>query len=132
MAEVERSIPKQCAATRKDGSPCTARVMGDSQYCFAHDPERAVERDAAREKGGRGRGNAARAGKLVPATLRPVLDGLLGTFDQVKAGTMDPKVGTALGSIAAAIVRVYQVGTLEERIAALEQAQQAHGNGRTA
>jgi len=130
MAEASRSIPKHCAGTRKDGRPCTARVMGAGVYCFAHDPARAGDRDAAREKGGRAKSRAARAGKLVPATLRPVLDGLLDVFAEVKAGTLDPRVGTALGSIASAIVRVYQAGTLEERLQALEQAQQGQQGGR--
>jgi len=40
--EASRSNPKQCAGTRKDGAPCTARVMGPGDYCFAiiHLPER--------------------------------------------------------------------------------------------
>ena len=122
MAEASRSIPKHCAGTRKDGSRCTARVMGEGAYCFAHDPARADDRDAAREKGGRAKSSAARAGKLVPAMLRPVLDGLFDVFEKVKAGTLDPRTGTALASIAGAIVKVHQVGTLEERLAAIERA----------
>ncbi len=122
-----RSSPKQCAAMRRDGQPCTAPVPPDRAYCFAHDPDRATERQAAREKGGRGHGTAARAGKLVPALLRPVLDTLLDAVEGVKAGTTSPQQASALSSLAGAIVKVYQAGTLEERLTALEAAQTAEG-----
>lgn len=127
MAQASPSNAKHrpCAATRRDGAPCRAPALPGRAHCFAHDPARQEAQRAARSKGGRGKATAARAGKLVPATLRPVLDGLLDVFDEVKAGNLDPKVGTALGSIAAAIVRVFQSGALEERLQALEAAQDA-------
>jgi len=70
-----------------------------------------------------GRATAARAEKLVPAVLRPVLFTLLQTLQGAKAGTIEPRQATAIGSVARAIVAVYQVGTLEERLQALEAAQ---------
>lgn len=124
MNEANRSN-RICAGTRADGSPCTARVMGAGRYCFAHDPAREADREAARAKGGQNRSAAARANALIPATLRPVLYGLLEAFEEVKAGTRDPRTGTALATIASAICRVYTAGTLEERVAALEAAQAA-------
>ena len=130
MGRPSASIPNACAGIRKDGAPCRAAALPGRPFCLAHDPERQEALRASREQGGRGKASAARAGKLVPATLRPVLDGLLDVFDGVKAGTLDPRVGTALGSIAGAIVKVYQAGTLEERIEALERAQQGQDGGR--
>jgi hypothetical protein len=56
------SMPKHCATCRKDGQPCTAPVRPGSAYCFAHDPAQAEARQAAREKGGRGKATAARDG----------------------------------------------------------------------
>ena len=119
------SIPKHCAARRKDGQPCTAPARAGGEYCFAHAPELAEVRRASREKGGRGKATAARAEKLVPAVLRPVLDTLLAAVGEVKDGTLTTQQAGALGALAGAIVRVYQVGTLEERLAALEAAQGA-------
>jgi hypothetical protein len=114
-----------CRATRKDGAPCTARALPELAYCFAHDPGRQDSLKASREKGGRGKATAARAGKLVPAVLRPVLDTLLAAVGEVKAGTLTTQQAGALSSLAGAIVKVYQVGTLEERLTALEAAQGA-------
>jgi len=127
--EASRSKSKQaqCAGTRKDGTRCTARVMGAGSSCYAHDNARAAERDAARRKGGARRATAARAEKLVPALLRPVLDTLLAALAGVEAGTTSPQQASAFSSLAGAIVKVYQVGTLEERLQALEAARAAQG-----
>lgn len=113
MSEAGRSNAKQCAGTRKDGSRCTARVMGAGDYCFAHDPARAAQRDEARRKGGQGRATRSRLDRLVPATLRPMIGGLL-----------DPKRATAMAALAAAITRAYGIGVLEERVLALEATQE--------
>jgi hypothetical protein len=121
MAQASTSTRARCAGTRKDGQPCGAYALPGGDFCLAHDPARVDEVRAARERGGQGKANAARAGKLIPATLRPVLDGLLAAFADVRKGELDPRTGTALGSIAGAIVKVYQIGALEERVQAMEQ-----------
>src|SRR6188472_2003774 len=99
----------RCRGTRQDGTPCQAppHTIGANGYCWAHDPTRREERHAARVKGGQGKATAARAAKLVPVVLRPVLDGLLEVFEEVKGGDRDPRTATALATIAGAIVRVY-------------------------
>lgn len=86
-----------------------------------HDPARREEMAAARAAGGRGKATAARAEKLVPAVLRPVLQTLLAAVGEVKAGTLTTQQAAALSSLASAIVRVYTAGTFEERLAALEE-----------
>ena len=75
---------------------------------------------AARARGGRGRSRAARAGKLVPGELRPVLDALIGAIDEVRDELLTPAQASAMAALGGAIVRLYQVGVLEERVAVLE------------
>jgi hypothetical protein len=113
--EASRSIPKQCVGTRKDGAPCTARVMGAGDYCFAHDPERVTQRREARAHGGRNRATRARLDRLVPATLRPMIGALLEALDEVHSGDLDPRQASAMAALAGAITRAYGVGVLEER-----------------
>ena len=125
MTEASRTIPKQCAGTRKDGAPCTARVMGEGEFCFAHAPEREAERRAARERGGKGKATARRLDKLVPATLKPVVGTLLDALEEVHQGSLDPKRASAMAALAGSIGRLYQTGVLEERLAALEAAHAA-------
>ena len=120
-----------CRGTRRDGTPCQAppSTIGSSGYCWAHDPTNAVARRQAQAKGGRNKSTSARAEKLVPAVLRPVLDTLLAAVDDVRGGALTTQQAGALASLAGAIVKVYQAGVLEERVAALELAQ-AEGQSR--
>ena len=133
MSEASPSIGNHpCQATRKDAQPCTVRAITGSAWCFAHDPARAADRDEARCKGGRGKGRSERLGKLVPASVRPSLSLLFTALDEVHRGDLDPRAAGAMAALAGAITRLYQTGVLEERLAALEQAQaQAQAQART-
>ncbi len=117
---------RRCRGARRDGSPCAAapHTIGPSGFCWAHDPDNAGARREAQAKGGRNKGAAARAEKLVPATLRPTLATLLAAVDEVKDGKLMPGQASAMASLAGAIVRLYQTGILEERIASLEALQE--------
>ena len=118
--EASRSVPKRCAGTRKDGTPCAAAVMGPGVWCYAHDPARAVERDRARRKGGANSATRARLDRLVPGTLRPMIADLLAALQEVHTGDLDPRQASAMAALASAITRAYGVGVLEERVVALE------------
>ena len=111
-----------CSATRRDGTPCTNRIIvdPDTQRCFAHSERRADQRREAHAKGGRSKSSTARAQRLVPGTLRPVLALLLKTLNETHGGDLDPKVAGALAAVAGAIVKVYQAGVVEDRLAELE------------
>ena len=69
----------RCRGVRRDGSPCQApsHALNAAGWCWAHSPENAEARRAARVKGGQNRATAKRVDKLVPATLRPVVGTLL-------------------------------------------------------
>jgi len=121
MAEVSRTESKRCAGTRKDGTPCGAAVMGDGDYCFAHDPARADQRDRARRKGGANSATRHRLDRLVPATLRTMIADLLDAMGDVRAGTLDPRQASALAALGGVVTRAYSVGVLESRIEALEE-----------
>ncbi len=105
--------PRHCSATRRDGSPCAAppsAVDAATGFCWAHSPDK---REARR---------AARAEKLLPSHMRPVLAAVFAALRDVRSGAIAPAQASAIASLAGAAVKVYQAGLLEERIAALEQA----------
>jgi hypothetical protein len=52
--------------------------------------------------------------------MKPVLAKLFTVLDGLEAGTTDPRVATAMSSVAPTIIKVYEVGVLEERLHALE------------
>jgi len=127
VSEADRSDRKRCRGTRKDGTRCTAPVMGGGGYCFAHDPAKVAERDEARRKGGANSATRQRLDRLVPATLRPMIADLITAMGEVHAGTLDPKQATAMAALAGAVTRAYGVGVLEERIATLESRTERQG-----
>lgn len=110
----------KCSGTRRDGKPCGAPTMGGAAFCVSHDPARVVEMAAWRERGGRGKSNAARARKtLASATLSAAdLDAVLcSCLAKVIGGHVEPGVGTAAAAIAKAIIGLRQAGQLEAELA---------------
>lgn len=122
------SVAKRCAAARRDGRPCTAPVLTGSSYCFAHAPDRAAERAAARRKGGQHSAAAVRLRALVPPRLVSVYDQLEAALGEVHAGTLEPRQAQAMASLARAMVAVLTAGELEERVRRLEADAAAEGD----
>jgi hypothetical protein len=76
-----------------------------------------------RRRGGRASSNASRAAKRIPDGLLSLdeLRGVIGlTIADVRSGTVDPPVGSAVASLARAYIAVAEAGTLEERLRDLE------------
>jgi hypothetical protein len=110
---------ERCIGTKRDGSPCTAPATGANGRCWAHSAKPAALA-AARTRGGRARSNTARAIKRLPPGLKPVANLLSDALLEVHSGTLDPRAATAMAAISQAIVRVTQVGELEQKLAELE------------
>ena len=113
-------MPRICDDTRKDGSPCTASVLGDGTKCWAHDPAMAEQRAEKRRLGGRNRSTAKRLSKLMPARLLPVFERLEVAFEETHAGDLDPRVAGALAQLSRAMIACVQAGEMEERLRQLE------------
>ena len=116
----ERGNPDRCQAVKKNGQPCSARAVRNG-YCFGHVPDLEATRREARRRGGFATSKSARASKLLPARLRPVAELLEKALEEVHEGQLDPRVGTAMASLAGALVKVFQTGEMEERLRKLEQ-----------
>jgi hypothetical protein len=68
----------------------------------------------------------------MPIRLVPVFERLETALTELHAGTLDPRVGGAMASVAGALIRCVQAGEIEERLRRLEERQpQADGNGRS-
>ena len=117
-------MSNRCNATRRDGQPCTvhARVSG---YCFYHDPALAEKREQGRQLGGHARRHVARFQKKAPQELRDVLDQLMQALEETYGGQLEPRVATAMATLCGAIVRIYELGELAERVKALEEREEA-------
>jgi len=110
-----------CQGTRNTGAPCRGWALPGSRFCLWHDPTQEGKRQQARATGGRHSATPTRLSKLVPASLRPTLQKLVEGVDEVHAGTLDPRQAGAMAALSGAIVRMYEVASLEERLQRLEE-----------
>lgn len=122
LPTVTNAGPTLCGATRSDGAPCQA-VATRSGMCMAHDPALREKAQEARRAGGHNSARARRLGKLVPPRLMAVYDTLELALGQVYKGEIDPRVATAMASLAGAMVKVLTSGELEQRVRLLEERQ---------
>lgn len=120
----QRRPPSACQATTAAGDPCRGRALAgtDPPRCFAHADEFARARADARQRGGHNRSNAARARAATDPDLTAVLKLLHTTLTDVHAGTLEPRVATAVAQVASALCRVREVALLDARLNALEDA----------
>jgi hypothetical protein len=77
-----------------------------------------------RLNGGKNKATNRRLDRLTPASLRPVLDTLFSALGGLEDGSIEPRVATAMASVAGVIVRVYEASDLEMRLKALEAGQE--------
>ena len=124
-------MAKQCKAKTKSGSRCPNNA-GESGFCFAHDPDRHAERSAARKKGGFNRRTAARVSGDEPIKIASTAD-VLKLINAIIADTWvqdnSANRSRALLSTADLAIKALTASDLEERIAALEQAQAGPKDG---
>jgi len=114
----------ECSAKTANGQPCKRIAMPPSQYCYAHNPERAAARRRNASKGGK-TGGRGRPG----ADLGEIKDQLKAMLGGVLSGRILPGVAAVATQIQNSRLRAVEVERrlketqeLMERIEALEAA----------
>ena len=118
-----KPLASPCGHAKPDGTPCRARKVHGSDFCFFHDPAKAAERAAAQQAGGRGGRAAALPPETPPRLVQTPGDvaALLSeTINQVRTGLLDPRIGNCVGYLAGVILKAAEQGALADRLAALE------------
>lgn len=127
VAEVAKgkTTARLCKDTNERGEPCSAPVVEGSEYCFWHDPALAKERAEARKRGGYGRRQVkagepgepvqARSPQDVVALVERAINDALALENSIARAR-------AIGYLAGVALKAQEVGELEERLEALEQA----------
>jgi len=111
----------RCGATRVDGTPCEARARTGRPFCWAHDPDLADKRDEARREGGHNITGAV-AKRSTSARIERAASLVEQAMTQVYKGKLTPAQGQAVASDARALVRLLEVGELNQRLLRLENA----------
>lgn len=118
----------QCAATKRDGGPCTLRALGSSDLCWAHDPANAERRRRGQSRGGKGKPTQEIRAlkKQLEDLAQDVLDG---NVDRGNAVVVNQIINTRLRAIELER-RIREQDEILERIAELEQSQEEQGGSR--
>ena len=111
----------KCQAKTKAGRPCAAPAVRGGIHCALHaDPERAAQ--LGRKGGAKSRrvyqpneweGSAPRNACDVKNLLAEVMA-------EIRAGRMDPKLGTTLGYLGTSLLKAIETSDIEERLEKLE------------
>ncbi len=121
MTEATATAAK-CRGVRADGRPCEAAILVSDHWCFAHHPDLATQRAEARERGGANSSNVSRLRRhLRPSALGPVFNRLEAALAQVHDGDLAPARAAAMATVARALIGVWEITELEQRIEQLEQ-----------
>jgi hypothetical protein len=127
----------KCTGITRDGERCRGIAIEGSDYCYAHDPDRAEERKRAASKGGKrgGRGRPQAELADIKRRLLDLADGLLAPPDDA-----EKRVDKGVAAVASQVLNVYlralsvelkarEQLELIERLEALEEALEANKNG---
>jgi hypothetical protein len=112
---------RRCIGTNKAGLPCGAQPIRDELFCLKHHPDLINENAEWIRAGGKGKSNASRAAKRLPADLQDTLQTLYRALAALESGEMEPARASAMASICRAIVSVFEMGDAERRIQEIEQ-----------
>src|SRR5574341_33272 len=116
----------RCKANTKNGEPCGAYALADSDYCYMHDTARGADRAAARKLGGLHRRVNHGWGDIsaLPKQIRTLTD-VLALLDYVLAEAIPLENSIArtraLIALAAEFTNAIRGGDIEARLQALEE-----------
>lgn len=110
--------------TTKEGKPCGAKPKPGTDLCPWHSPEHLANRAEYTRRGGLGKSNRARLGKIIPRadlTAEEILGLLGGAYLEILAGERDPSHGSALSTMARTMLEVRRVAELEVHLTEMSQ-----------
>ena len=120
MIEPSRSVAN-CRGVRADGKNCGSVIVGETGFCFAHDPDREKERAEARARGGSNSSNIRRLRRHVArSALHDVFDRLETALEQCHLGALPPARAHGMAALVRAMIATLEVAELEERLEELE------------
>jgi hypothetical protein len=108
---VESNTASTCIGVRADGNICGSAAISERGFCFAHDPERSIERRQAGEKTNQA---AARVRRSSSENLDDVVARLERAVAEVHEGRLDPEQAMAMASLAHAMVETIELAKSEE------------------
>lgn len=100
-----------CMGVRSDGKVCGSAAISERGFCYAHDPDRYMERREVHDKTTRA---ADRVRRAAAENLNDVAARLERAVAEVHEGKLDPQQALAMASLAQALVETIELAKSEE------------------
>jgi hypothetical protein len=114
----------KCKEIKENGETCGAWAMGESDYCYLHNPDIAeAEKKEAQARGGQANGlTILEPQQAVELKTASDIVGLIGdTINKVRAGKLDIKRANCIGFLSGHIIKAIETAELETRLAFIER-----------
>lgn len=113
-----------CQANTVAGSPCQARPMQGSNYCYLHDPSVSEdEKRDARSRGGK-ENQITVISPQPPLKLKSAKDAVIlleETINGVRSGELDVKIANCLGFLTDKFLKAYELAELSDKVEIMER-----------
>ena len=117
----------RCAGHKPDETPCERIVSASQRYCYSHDPGRAEARSRSASKAARSKTDVEIG--TIKRRLKQVAEGVLdGSVDKGRGSVAFQGYGVLIRAIEVER-KIRETEELEERLAALETAQEERKRG---
>lgn len=113
----------KCKFVNRKGEQCKANAQHGSVFCFFHDPEKKMEQEQARLKGGKQGKRAVLENCENIRITKPgdVIRLLNQTINQVRRGDMDHKVANSVAYLSNVLIKSFEGDELQNRLEQLEE-----------
>lgn len=117
-------MAQQCLFIKPDGTQCGGYATNGSAYCISHNPALAETKAEAVKKGGASEGYQKLNLDLAPLTIQnpsDVVTAIVQTINEVRSGTLPPKIASTLGYLLGIALKAFEVSELDSRLEVIER-----------
>ena len=109
---------KKCKHTSDEGGRCNAFALKGKEFCFSHDPESRGKKLEAVKKGGLAREITIETplAKVSISTPKDVATLLAQTINEVRSGTLDPRIANTIGYLTGHLIRAFEVAEIDGKM----------------
>lgn len=114
---------KKCVQVLEDGTQCDAWALHGKDKCFSHDGSSAGEKALAVSKGGATRRAVVEEPlkQITVSTPQDVVRLLAETINEVRDGSLDVRIATAIGYLGGQLLRAFEVAELDNKAEAVKE-----------
>lgn len=111
-----------CVAETKAGKPCTAQQMQGTTYCYRHNPDiPEADKIEASIAGGKRKAVLANADPVTLRNVESIVSLIESNINDVRTGVIDPKISNAVVQNVNALLKVYELAIVDQRVRKLEE-----------